>query len=174
MNDIDTSISLNEFKNRVCSIIKDDGISISELARITGIKQPTLHKGLLGERELTFSNAASISKALGFEIFKTKKQNFNIVPVIKNLNQLKLINESDLSIWDEYATLDMEFKESCIVVDQGLLEQRIAPKQSLLVINTKDFGEKNAIYFCGNKLSLVFEGGSRLGSLIEIIFRGTK
>ena len=163
MNDIDTPISLNEFKNRVCSIIKDDGISISELARITGIKQPTLHKGLLGERELTFSNAASISEALGFELFKTKKQ-----------NQLKLINESNLSIWDEYATLDMEFKESCIVVDQGLLEQRIAPKQSLLVINTKDFGEKNAIYFCGNKLSLVFEGGSRLGSLIEIIFRGTK
>jgi hypothetical protein len=82
-----------------------------------------------------------------------------------------LINESDLSIWDEYATLDINLKESCIVVDQSLLEQRIAPKRSLLVINTKDFSEKNAVYFFGKKLSLIFEGGSRLGSLVEIIFR---
>ncbi|WP_158903258.1 helix-turn-helix transcriptional regulator [Burkholderia sp. L27(2015)] len=174
MNDIDPSISLNEFKSRVFSIIKDDGISISELARITGIKQPTLHKGLYGERELTFSNATSIGKALGLELFKTKKTNFDIVPVIKNLTQLSLINESDLSIWDEYATLDINLKESCIVVDQSLLEKRIAPKQSLLVINTKDFSEKNAVYFFGKKLSLIFEGGSRLGSLVEIIFRGTR
>jgi transcriptional regulator with XRE-family HTH domain len=174
MNEFDPSTSLNEFKNRVFSIIKDDGISISELARITGIKQPTLHKGLFGERELTFSNATSISKALGLELFKTKRQNFNIVPVIKKINQLGLIDESDLSIWDEYATLDMKSNESCIVVDQSLLEQRIAPKSSLLVINTKDPSENNSVYFFGDKLSLIFEGGARLGSIVEIIFRETK
>ena len=174
MNEIDPSISLNEFKNRVFSIIKDDGISISKLARITGIKQPTLHKGLFGERELIFSNATSISKTLGLELFKNKKQNVNIVPVIKNLNQLELINEEDLSIWDEYAALDIKTSDSCIVVDQNLLVQKIAPRHSLLVINTKDLSEKNSVYFCGAKLSLIFDGGARLGRIAEIIFRETK
>jgi len=171
MNEIDPSVSLNEFKNRVFSIIKDGGISISELARITGIKQPTLHKGLYGGRELTFSNATSISKALGVDLFKNKKQNFTILLVIKRLNQLKLINESDLSIWDECAAVDIKTNASCIVVDQNLLEQKIAPKHSLLVINTKDMSEKNVVYFRGDKLSLTFEGDAKLGSIVEIIFR---
>jgi len=174
MNEFDTSISLNEFKNRILSIIEGDGISISELARLTGIKQPTLYKGLLGERELTFSNATSIGKALGLELFKNKKRDFNIVPVIKNLNQFHLIDKADLSIWDEYAALDIRLSESCVVIDQSLLKQRIAPKQSLFVINTRDFSDENSIYFCGDKLSLVFDGGARLGRLVEIIFRKTK
>jgi hypothetical protein len=123
---------------------------------------------------LTFSNATSISKALGLELFKNKKQNFNIVPVIKNIEQLKLINEPDLSLWDEYAALDSKKNESCIVVDQNLLEQKIAPRHSLLVINTKDLSEKNIVYFCGDKLSLMFGGDARLGSIVEIIFRELK
>lgn len=174
MNEFNPSISLNEFKNHVFSIIENDGISISELARITGIKQPTLYKGLFGERELTFSNATSISAALGIELFKNKKQDSSIVPVIKNLNQLHLIDKFDLSIWDEYAALTTKSNQCCIVIDQSLLEQKIAPKHSLLVINTRDFSEENSVYFCGDKLSLIFEGGARLGRIIEIIFRETK
>lgn len=171
MNEFDPSISLNEFKNQVFSAIKNDGISISELARITGIKQPTLHKGLFGERELTFSNAMSIGKALGFELFKNNKQSSSIVPVIKKLSQLHLIDKSDLSIWDEYATLDAKSSQSCIVIDQSLLAQRIAPKKSLLVIDTRDLSDENSVYFCGDRLSLIFEDAARLGRIVEIIFR---
>lgn len=168
-------ITLYDFKNIITKKLEESGITVSELARRTHIGQSTLHKGLFGDRELTFSNVSAICDALNLPFLMPHQDADTLsIPVIHNLEQLDWLDHVNQSIWDEYIIIESTFGRNCVAVDASLFEYNIFPSMSILIINRKNFDKKNMVYIKNNTLSLCDNGNAILGKLIKITFRGTK
>ncbi|CAN5422005.1 hypothetical protein BH10PSE19_BH10PSE19_00250 [soil metagenome] len=168
-------ITLYDFKNIIIKKLEESGITVSELARRTNIGQSTLHKGLFGDRELTFSNVSAICDALELPFLMHHQASDTLsIPVIHNLEQLDWLDHVNQCIWDEYIIIESSLGRHCVAVDSSLFEYNIFPSMSILIIDRKNFDKKNMIYIKNNTLSLCNDDNSILGKLIKVSFRGTK
>ncbi|OHX21464.1 helix-turn-helix domain-containing protein [Chromobacterium sphagni] len=166
---------LNEFKQAAIRKIRDRKLSISELARITGIKQSTLHKGLYDARELTFSNASAISNALDISLAgNNPPTNNRMAPVITSLAQLDSLHHASQPVWDEYVLLEQMAEENILAIDQSLFRPAIFPDRSVLLIQTEIKHGVNLAYLNHSYLALSNIGHPPLGKIIGITFRKNK
>ncbi|OHX15640.1 hypothetical protein BI343_16825 [Chromobacterium amazonense] len=160
---------LHEFKKNAIRRIRDKRISISELARITGIKQSTLHRGLYEERELTFSNALAISRALDIGLGSAAAG--GMAPVIRSFDQLAALSDGRQPIWDEFIALEPSLDDSALAIDQALFRQRVFPRRSVVVVQTAPPWHGRIVFVDRGALSLEDNGHAALGCVAAIIFR---
>ncbi|MBP4050410.1 helix-turn-helix transcriptional regulator [Chromobacterium violaceum] len=160
---------LHEFKLNALRRIRDRKLSISELARITGIKQSTLHRGLFEDRELTFSNAHAIGHALGINLGGGETP--RMAPVITGLDQLDALSEGRQPVWDEFILLEPSLDDSALAVDQSLFRQRLFPRRAVVVLQTVHPRRGRLVYPDHGALSLEDSGRSAIGAVAGILFR---
>jgi hypothetical protein len=168
-------ISLMEFKRSIFEKIKSEKISVSELSRATGIKQPTLHKAIFGDRELTFSNAVSISSALGLDFFGDKAdEGFPTAPIIREMKCFDQVAVAKPRLWDECIVIEGRYGRCCIAVDRCLFDCKIFPKESLVIVDLGDDAQGQEIYNKGSHVSLRSDDGNLIGFAIGLIIRNAK
>ncbi|AUH53363.1 hypothetical protein CXB49_22590 [Chromobacterium sp. ATCC 53434] len=162
---------LNEFKSSAIRRIRDRKLTISELARLTGIKQSTLHRGLFEERELTLSNAHAISHALGLDPFgRERSADVRMAPVLTRLEQLDRLPPAGQPVWDEYVRLDHPAAADVVAVDQALFRPALFPARAVLLIQSGADDAAQLVYRHSDHLSFA-DGGAAIGKIIGITFR---
>ncbi|AXE29569.1 hypothetical protein DK842_06420 [Chromobacterium phragmitis] len=160
---------MDEFKLNALRRIRDRKLSISELARITGIKQSTLHRGLYEDRELTFSNAHAIGHALDINL--DGSINGGMAPVIASFGQLSALSEGRQPVWDEFILMEPALDDSTLAVDQALFLQRVFPPRAVVLLRTRLPRTGRLVYPDRGSLSLEDNGHAAIGEVAGIIFR---
>ncbi|WP_047244070.1 helix-turn-helix domain-containing protein [Chromobacterium subtsugae] len=163
--------SLNEFKLKAIKKIHDQKLTISALARMTGIKQSTLHKGLFEERELSFSNAHAIGNALDISLSGHGAAPGRMAPVLTHLSQLPSLHGPGLPIWDEYVLLQHAPGEAVLAIDRSLFRPALFPARAVVLVQTGERDGANLVYPHHDALCLGDNGKPPLGRIIGITFR---
>ena len=163
--------SLNEFKLKAIRKIQDRKLTISELARMTGIKQSTLHKGLFEERELSFSNAHAIGSALDISLSGTGGAPGRMVPVLTHLSQLPSLRGPGLPIWDEYVLLQQTVGDPILAIDRSLFRPALFPARAIVLVQAGESSGTNLVYPHRDSLCFQHNGHPPLGKIIGITFR---
>lgn len=160
---------LHEFKLNALRRIRDRKLSISELARITGIKQSTLHRGLFEDRELTFSNAHAIGHALDINLGGGEPP--RMAPVITGFDQLSALSEGRQPLWDEFILLEPALGDTVLAIDQALFRQRVFPRRAVVLLQTDHPKHGRLAYPDHGALSLEDTGHAAIGAVAGILFR---
>jgi hypothetical protein len=160
---------LKNLKEKILEKMKELNITVSDLARMTDIKQPTLHKSLFLDRELSFTNSYKIINILNIDSILNEKKEFSISPIINEYNDIILAD--NIELLEEYVLIKKQNADDEIfAICHLLFIEKIFPQKSLILVNRKH-KNKNLVFVQNELFTTNIKTNKIFGEISGIIFR---
>lgn len=173
---ISKNIALSKLKENILNLLPQKNLSLSDLARLTGIQQSTLYKALNSKRDIHYSNVIKICDVLNITMcefhFNKKEIMLPLYEEVESLKNLKLpftsILNTDSGRWLKWVKINDAHLSHCIAVCSKLLLNRIFTSKAILIVDISEKEIQPSVYIKGKQLS-INTGEKRIGSIKKIL-----